>query len=166
MSVGFLPKILLTCAGLTIDEAVKVSDARSPDLFAGIGIDGLGHLAMQYAQIVGGSVVAVDRVEETLQMATELGASYSVTSYGRRSCGCDARTPSMGRPSLRDQGWPLIEQARVSSVPRRWSEWRCALCGVPRLLVSSRGTTGCNRDMGFCVDHLLVGCSSRGRAGR
>ena len=50
----------LTCAGVTTYKAVKVSGAKPTDLVAVFGIGGLGHLAMQYAQIAGADVVAVD----------------------------------------------------------------------------------------------------------
>lgn len=70
----------LTCAGVTTYKAVKVSAARSSDLVAVFGIGGLGHLAMQYAQIAGASVVAVDVVDSKLQLAKELGASYTINA--------------------------------------------------------------------------------------
>jgi propanol-preferring alcohol dehydrogenase len=70
----------LTCAGVTTYKAVKVSGARSSDLVAVFGIGGLGHLAMQYAQIAGASVVAVDVVDSKLQLAKELGAAYTVNA--------------------------------------------------------------------------------------
>ena len=68
----------LACAGLTTYKAVKVSGARSSDLVAVFGIGGLGHLAMQYAKIAGGSVVAVDLLDEKLDLARRLGADYTV----------------------------------------------------------------------------------------
>lgn len=70
----------LTCAGVTTYKAVKVSGARSSDLVAVFGIGGLGHLAMQYAQIAGATVVAVDVVDSKLQLAKELGAAYTVNA--------------------------------------------------------------------------------------
>lgn len=70
----------LTCAGLTTYKAVKVSGARSSDLVAIFGVGGLGHLALQYARIAGAQVVAVDLVDEKLQMAKELGAAYTVNT--------------------------------------------------------------------------------------
>src|SRR6266496_5349736 len=68
----------LTCAGVTTYKAVKVSGARSSDLVAIFGIGGLGHLAMQYAKIAGATVVAVDLVDEKLELAKKLGADYTV----------------------------------------------------------------------------------------
>jgi len=68
----------LSCAGVTTYKAVKMSGARSSDLVAIFGIGGLGHLAVQYAKIAGATVVAVDLVDEKLEMAKELGADYTV----------------------------------------------------------------------------------------
>jgi len=70
----------LTCAGVTTYKAVKISAARSSDLVAVFGIGGLGHLALQYARIAGASVVAVDVVDEKLELARELGAEYTVNA--------------------------------------------------------------------------------------
>ena len=70
----------LTCAGVTTYKAVKVSGARSSDLVAVFGIGGLGHLAMQYAQIAGASVVAVDVVDHKLKLAKQLGAAHTVNA--------------------------------------------------------------------------------------
>ena len=70
----------LACAGLTTYKAVKVSGARSSDLVAIFGIGGLGHLAMQYAKIAGASVVAVDLLDEKLDLARRLGADYTVNA--------------------------------------------------------------------------------------
>ena len=70
----------LTCAGVTTYKAVKVSGARSSDLVAVFGIGGLGHMALQYAKIAGATVVAVDLVEEKLELARELGAEYTINA--------------------------------------------------------------------------------------
>jgi propanol-preferring alcohol dehydrogenase len=70
----------LTCAGVTTYKAVKVAGTRSSDLVAVFGIGGLGHLAMQYAQIAGGTVVAVDLIDHKLQVAKELGAAHVVNA--------------------------------------------------------------------------------------
>ncbi len=70
----------LTCAGVTTYKAVKVAGTRSSDLVAVFGVGGLGHLAIQYAQIAGGRVVAVDLVDEKLELARELGAEFTVNA--------------------------------------------------------------------------------------
>jgi alcohol dehydrogenase, propanol-preferring len=44
------------------------------------GIGGLGHLAVQYARLVGAIVIAVDVTAEKLDLARELGADYVVNA--------------------------------------------------------------------------------------
>ncbi len=70
----------LTCAGVTTYKAVKVSGTRPSELVAVFGIGGLGHLALQYAAIAGGTVVAVDVVDEKLELARRLGATHTVNA--------------------------------------------------------------------------------------
>jgi alcohol dehydrogenase, propanol-preferring len=70
----------LTCAGVTTYKAVKVAGTRSSDFVAVFGVGGLGHLAIQYAAIAGGRVVAVDLIDEKLELARELGAEFTVNA--------------------------------------------------------------------------------------
>jgi propanol-preferring alcohol dehydrogenase len=70
----------LTCAGVTTYKAVKVAGTRSSDLVAVFGVGGLGHMAIQYARIAGGRVVAVDLVDAKLELARELGAEFTVNA--------------------------------------------------------------------------------------
>ena len=70
----------LTCAGVTTYKAVKVAGTRSSDLVAVFGVGGLGHLAIQYAAIAGGRVVAVDLLDDKLELARELGAEFTVNA--------------------------------------------------------------------------------------
>jgi alcohol dehydrogenase, propanol-preferring len=73
----------LTCAGVTTYKAIKVAGTRSSDLVAVFGVGGLGHLAIQYAAIAGGRVVAVDLFDEKLALARELGAEFTVNAKER-----------------------------------------------------------------------------------
>ena len=70
----------LTCAGVTTYKAVKVAGTRPSDLVAVFGVGGLGHLAIQYAAIAGGRVIAVDVVHEKLELARELGAEFTINA--------------------------------------------------------------------------------------
>jgi propanol-preferring alcohol dehydrogenase len=70
----------LTCAGVTTYKAVKVAGTRSSDLVAVFGVGGLGHLAIQYAAIAGGRVVAVDLHDDKLELAHVLGAEFTVNA--------------------------------------------------------------------------------------
>jgi len=75
-----LDAAVLTCAGVTTYKAVKMSGARPGQLMAVFGIGGLGHLALQYGKISGATVVAVDVVDDKLELAKELGADYVVNA--------------------------------------------------------------------------------------
>ena len=70
----------LTCAGVTTYKAVKVAGTRSSDFVAVFGVGGLGHLAIQYAAIAGGRVVAVDVIDGKLELARELGAEFTINA--------------------------------------------------------------------------------------
>ncbi|AEF42090.1 alcohol dehydrogenase AdhP [Hoyosella subflava] len=107
----------LTCAGVTTYKAVKVSGARSSDLVAIFGIGGLGHLALQYAQIAGARVVAVDLVDEKLEMARELGATYTVNAretdpveYIKSLGGADAAIALAVNPKSFEQAYGSLKR--------------------------------------------------------
>jgi propanol-preferring alcohol dehydrogenase len=70
----------LTCAGVTTYKAVKLGGTKGADLVAVFGIGGLGHLAVQYAAIEGGRVIAVDITDEKLELARDLGAEFTVNA--------------------------------------------------------------------------------------
>jgi len=70
----------LTCAGVTTFKAIKVAGVQPGERVGVFGVGGLGHLAVQYARIVGGIVVAVDVEDAKLDLATELGADYVVNA--------------------------------------------------------------------------------------
>jgi propanol-preferring alcohol dehydrogenase len=70
----------LTCAGVTTYKAIKDSHVRPSEKVAIFGVGGLGHLALQYARLVGGTVIAVDVEDEKLRLATELGADHVVNA--------------------------------------------------------------------------------------
>lgn len=70
----------LTCAGVTTFKAVKVAALAPGESVAVFGIGGLGHLALQYARIMGGLVTAVDIEDSKLDMAIELGADHVINA--------------------------------------------------------------------------------------
>jgi alcohol dehydrogenase, propanol-preferring len=70
----------LRCAGVTTYKAVKVASITPTERVAVFGIGGLGHLAVQYARIVGATVIAVDIDDAKLAMAAELGADHVVNA--------------------------------------------------------------------------------------
>lgn len=70
----------LTCAGVTTYAAVKNAHVVPGERVAVFGIGGLGHLAVQYARLVGAQVVAVDISDDKLDLAVELGADHAVNA--------------------------------------------------------------------------------------
>lgn len=107
----------LTCAGVTTYKAVKVSGARSSDLVAVFGIGGLGHLAMQYAQIAGASVAAVDVHDRKLQLAKQLGAAHTFDATGEDVVagiqalgGADAAIVTAATPAALEQAFHCLRR--------------------------------------------------------
>ncbi|MCY7401727.1 MAG: zinc-dependent alcohol dehydrogenase [Nocardioides sp.] len=76
--VSSLDAAPLTCAGLTTYKAMKVAQIQPTETVGVFGVGGLGHLAIQYAEILGGTVVAVDVEADKLALAHELGATHTV----------------------------------------------------------------------------------------
>lgn len=70
----------LSCAGLTTYKALKVAKVTPTERVGIFGVGGLGHLAVQYARIMGGTVVAVDIEKAKLDLAAELGAEQLVNA--------------------------------------------------------------------------------------
>jgi propanol-preferring alcohol dehydrogenase len=79
-AVSSLDAAPLTCAGVTTFKAIKVAGVQPGERVGVFGIGGLGHLAVQYARIVGGIVVGVDVEDAKLELAAELGADHVVNA--------------------------------------------------------------------------------------
>jgi D-arabinose 1-dehydrogenase-like Zn-dependent alcohol dehydrogenase len=70
----------LLCAGITTYNALRHSGALPGDLVAVLGIGGLGHLGIQFANKFGYEVAAIGRGPENAASAEELGASAYIDS--------------------------------------------------------------------------------------
>lgn len=70
----------LTCAGVTTFKAVKVARLQPGETAAVFGVGGLGHLALQYANLFGGTVIGVDIEDAKLDLARQLGADHVVNA--------------------------------------------------------------------------------------
>jgi propanol-preferring alcohol dehydrogenase len=70
----------LICAGITTYKGIKVTEARAGEWIVISGAGGLGHLAIQYAKVMGLQVCAVDIDEGKLAHATKLGADLVVNA--------------------------------------------------------------------------------------
>jgi D-arabinose 1-dehydrogenase-like Zn-dependent alcohol dehydrogenase len=73
----------LLCAGITVFNALRNSEARAGALVAVQGIGGLGHLGIQYARQMGFRTVAIGRGGDKQALAKKLGAhEYVDTGAG------------------------------------------------------------------------------------
>ena len=68
----------LLCAGVTTFNALRHSSAGPNDLVAVLGIGGLGHLGIQFANKFGYKVAAIGRGSENAALAKKLGASVYI----------------------------------------------------------------------------------------
>jgi D-arabinose 1-dehydrogenase-like Zn-dependent alcohol dehydrogenase len=79
-SLGAAEAAPLLCAGITTFNALRHSGAVPGDLVAVLGIGGLGHLGIQFANKFGYKVAAVGRGPENAALAKKLGASVYIDS--------------------------------------------------------------------------------------
>ncbi len=75
----------LLCAGITTFNALRHSGAMPGDLVAVLGIGGLGHLGIQFANKFGYKVVAIGRGSENAALAKKLGASVYIDSKATKA---------------------------------------------------------------------------------
>ena len=68
----------LLCAGITTFNALRHSGAMPSDLVAVLGVGGLGHLGIQFANKFGYRVAAIGRGEDDAPLARKLGASLYI----------------------------------------------------------------------------------------
>ena len=79
-AVSSLDAAPLSCAGVNSYKAAKVARIVPAERVVVFGIGGLGHLAIQYARLMGGIVIAVDVEQSKLDLALELGADHVVNA--------------------------------------------------------------------------------------
>jgi propanol-preferring alcohol dehydrogenase len=70
----------LICAGITTYKGIKETKAKPGEWIVVSGAGGLGHLAIQYAKIMGLQVCAVDIDDGKLALAKKLGADFVVNA--------------------------------------------------------------------------------------
>ena len=68
----------LLCAGITTYNALRHGGAMPGDLVAVLGVGGLGHLGIQFADKFGYKVAAIGRGSESAALAKKLGASVYI----------------------------------------------------------------------------------------
>jgi D-arabinose 1-dehydrogenase-like Zn-dependent alcohol dehydrogenase len=77
----------LLCAGITTFNALRHSGAMPGDLVAVLGIGGLGHLGIQFANKFGYKVAAIARGPENEALAKKLGASVYIDNKAANAAG-------------------------------------------------------------------------------
>jgi D-arabinose 1-dehydrogenase-like Zn-dependent alcohol dehydrogenase len=70
----------LLCAGVTTFNSLRNSGARPGDLVAILGLGGLGHLGVQFANKMGFETVAIARGKDKESFAKKLGAKHYLDS--------------------------------------------------------------------------------------
>jgi len=70
----------LICAGITTYKGIKETQTKAGDWIVISGAGGLGHLAIQYAKVMGLQVCAVDIDDSKLALAAKLGADLVVNA--------------------------------------------------------------------------------------
>jgi propanol-preferring alcohol dehydrogenase len=81
--LGAIDAAPIICAGVTTYKGIKEADVRVGEWIAISGAGGLGHLAIQYAKVMGLRIVAVDIDDAKLAQAKRLGADVTVNA---KSC--------------------------------------------------------------------------------
>jgi len=79
-NLGFEEAAPLFCPGVTAYRAVRKAGIRLRQKVAIIGIGGVGHMSLQFANLAGAETAAVDRAEAQLSLARELGAEHALLS--------------------------------------------------------------------------------------
>ncbi len=70
----------LMCAGVTTYNSLRNSGARAGDTVAVLGLGGLGHLGVQYANNMGMRTIALARGKDKEPLAKKLGAHHYIDS--------------------------------------------------------------------------------------
>jgi len=134
--VAHIPKQLaardaapIICAGITTYKGIKETGAKPGEWIAISGVGGLGHLAIQYAKVMGLQVCAVDIDDGKLEHAKSLGADLVVNARNgdpaaaiKKETGGGAHGVLITAPSL-----PAFKQG-VAMTRKRGT---CVLVGLP-----------------------------------
>jgi propanol-preferring alcohol dehydrogenase len=158
----------LICAGITTYKGIKETEARPGEWIAISGCGGLGHLAIQYAKVMGLQVCAVDIDDGKLAHAKRLGADLVFNAkHGdpavalKKATGGGAHGVLITAPSL-----PAFKQG----VDMTRKLGTCVLVGLPpgefplplfnvvADCITVRGSfVGTRKDMAECLDFAADG---------
>ncbi len=74
----FIEAAPMGCAGVTVFNGLRRTSAQPGDLVAVLGLGGLGHLAVQFADKMGFDTAAIDRGNDKQEPAEQLGARHYI----------------------------------------------------------------------------------------
>jgi D-arabinose 1-dehydrogenase-like Zn-dependent alcohol dehydrogenase len=80
--LGFEEAAPIFCAGYSVVSGYRAADPRPGDRVGILGLGGLGHLAVQYANAFGHEVIAITNSEDKRAFAKQLGAHEIVLAGG------------------------------------------------------------------------------------
>jgi propanol-preferring alcohol dehydrogenase len=119
----------LICAGITSYKGIKETEARPGQWIAISGIGGLGHLAVQYAKVMGLHIAAIDIDDGKLDHAKRLGADLMINAKNndpsailKKEIGGGAHGVLITAPSL-----PAFKQG----IEMTRKHGTCVLVGLP-----------------------------------
>jgi propanol-preferring alcohol dehydrogenase len=158
----------LICAGITTYKGIKETQARPGEWIAISGCGGLGHLAIQYAKVMGLQVCAVDIDDGKLEHAKRLGADMVINAKTgdpatllKKETGGGAHGVLITAPSL-----PAFKQG----VDMTRKLGTCVLVGLPpgefplplfnvvANCITVRGSfVGTRKDMAECLEFAAEG---------
>jgi propanol-preferring alcohol dehydrogenase len=119
----------LICAGITTYKGIKEANVRPGEWIAISGCGGLGHLAVQYAKVMGLQVCAVDIDDGKLAHAKQLGADFVVNAKHGDPGEAVKKATSGGAHGVLITAPSLIAFKQGIEMTRK--RGTCALVGLP-----------------------------------
>jgi len=122
-----LDAVPLLCAGVTTFNALRHSGAMPGDVVAILGIGGLGHLGVQFANKLGFRTVAIARGSDKEALSRKLGAHHHRQRHRRRGDGTQPLWRCAGRVGDGDerQGDDTPDRGAGSKRPTNRRGRRC-----------------------------------------
>jgi propanol-preferring alcohol dehydrogenase len=119
----------LICAGITTYKGIKETAARPGQWIAISGVGGLGHLAVQYAKVMGLQICAIDIDDGKLAHAKRLGADVVVNAKTADAAAAVKKATGGGAHSVLITAASLVAFKQGIGMVR--SRGTCVLVGLP-----------------------------------
>ncbi len=119
----------LICAGITTYKGIKEANVRPGEWLAISGVGGLGHLAIQYAKVMGLSVCAIDVDDGKLAHAKRLGAEVTINAKNGDPAAAVVKATGGGAHGVLITAPSLVAFKQGVGMTRR--RGTCVLVGLP-----------------------------------